>query len=236
MHRIMRMMMAVVLPIGMLLFGAANAQAQTVDCTSHVLDATVRQDVDTDFINKQIDALYKVVPGAEVFVQAYEQLPDGNTADFWKLCANWRNAAGDNPKDNLVLVVYGRDVDQVSVYYGYAFETAISPYRNGMMNMANVNLGPDRSQVNGDYLTSALVEPLISTPFYLKTSAHYSAADGTYHLPPYDPGAGFQSDVASLVKVTIIVIVALTLLGIVLRPFERAVNRRIDQHREQNRY
>lgn len=227
MKRLVRLVIAAVLPIGMLLFGAASAQAQPIDCTTHVLDATARQGVDTDFINRQITTLHKVAPTADVYVQAYEQLPSGYADEFWQLCPNWRNASGDYPKEDLMLVVYGRDVDQVSVYYGQYFDEAIAPYRTGMMSMSNVNLGPDKSQVDSSFLTSALIEPLISTPFYLKLSAHYSAADGTYHLPSITTDTGTQEDTADLIRVIVIVIIGFSLLGVIAMPLERAINKRI---------
>lgn len=227
MKRLMRLVIAAVLPIGMLLFGAASAQAQPVDCTTHVLDATVRQGIDKDFIARQIDALHKVAPTADVYVQAYEQLPVGYTDGFWQLCPNWRNASGDHVKEDLVLVVYGRDLDQVNVYYGQYYNEAIAPYSSEMMKVSTAHLGPERSQVNSGFLTSALVEPLISTPFYLKLSAHYSAADGTYHVPSINADTGLQKDTAGLIKVLVIVILGFALLGVVAMPLERAINKRL---------
>lgn len=229
MKRLMRLVIAAVLPIGMLLFGTASAQAQPVDCTTHVLDATVRQGIDKDFIARQIDALHKVAPTADVYVQAYEQLPVGYTDGFWQLCPNWRNASGDHAKENLVLVVYGRDLDLVNVYYGQYYEEAIAPYTSGMMNMSYANLGPERSQVDSGFLTSALVEPLISTPFYLKLSAHYSAADGTYHVPSITVDPGWQKDTAGLVRVLVVVLVGFALLGVIAMPLERFINKRVEK-------
>lgn len=198
MKRLALMAASAVLAGGLALSAAPGTMAQPINCTAHVLDATAAQEVKTDVVQRATDNLRRVVPSADVYVQAYEQIPGGSVETFWQLgqeqCANWRAESGNRPKDNVFVVVYGRDVDDLGFFYGYGFMPVVYNKHDEVMKAVRSHLGPAWSQVNSDFVTTAMTEPLRQTSV-LATKVpwhYYSEESGVYTPPTYVEPSGYE--------------------------------------------
>jgi hypothetical protein len=193
-RQIVQLFTAAAFSIGVTLSGAAVAQADPIDCQAHFLDATAASGIDANFVNYAVGRLKEVAPTADVYVQAYQQTPGGSPDAFWELgkqqCANWLDPSGTRVGDNMVMVVYGSDVDDIGLYYGYNFDTLTMSQMETVMTGIRAKLGPNASQVNPNYTAEALYQALSDTRYHLMESRHFSHADGMYHPPVYvDPNS-----------------------------------------------
>jgi hypothetical protein len=232
MKRLILLLVATVMSVGLLLSGTPGAQAQPIDCSTHVLDATVRQGIYKAGVERQVNSLRAVDPTADVYVQAYEQLPGGTPDAFWALaqqqCANWFDASGTRVKDNVLVVVYGHDIDDVGLYAGNDLELGFRQYRESTMNGMHSNLGPNApSSVNPDYVTEALTEAVRATELYVRQSLFFDKVEGVYHPPVYfDPNASHkQTGPRELAGIMIGVVAFFTLVGLVAWGLQAAVRR-----------
>jgi hypothetical protein len=195
---------------------SAYAGQPTINCDAHVFDATASQGIYKDGLQHQINEMTKVHPAAtgNIYAQAYEYMPGGSVEGFWELakleCANWFADGSERPKSELLVVAYGRDIDQVSVNYGSDFQVAVGPH-NGviLMNGVNSSLGPQYSQVDPNYITSALSDALRSMRVFVESGHYFDKKAGIYKPPAYvDPMAGYEppnwGEVAGMVALTIV--------------------------------
>lgn len=227
MKRFVRLFAAAVLSFGAAISLATSAQAQDINCSAHVLDATAAQGVSTDQIERQIVLLQEEYPRAEVYAHAYEQLPGGTVTAFQakakQQCGNWFDTSGERLRDNVMVVVYGHDTDKVGVLYGYHFESVVTALElEYIMNGVNSSLGPDKSQVNPDYVTSAIKDALRSTEWQIDGYSNDRAKLYQKPLTPYDPppfqdANDFHEDphAGQLAAVIAAVIVGALALGVV---------------------
>lgn len=197
----------------------AAAGQPTIDCNTHVLDATASQGIYKDGLQHQLNLMAEVYPASEghIYAQAYEYMPGGSVEGFWELakleCSNWF-AEGERPMTQLIVIAYGRDIDQVSVNLGSDFQMAVGPH-NGvvMMNGINSSLGPQYSQVNPNYITSALSDGLRALRVFVKSAHYFDKSEGIYKPPAYN-GTGLHVETVSAQKVA--GMVALTVVGFVI--------------------
>ena len=166
-----------------LLLVVPTAQAQPIDCSSHVLDATASGGIATAQVSKQVAMLQDIYPDVNVYAQAYEHLPGGSMSAFKDLarqCGNWRSKSSDRFHDNLLVVVYGRDVDRVGMIYGHGLDSAVEQRElDEIMNAVNSSLGSNLSHVNPDYATTAIVDALRGTQSML--ADHLSMQSKLWH-------------------------------------------------------
>jgi hypothetical protein len=222
MKRFMRVLASAVLSIGVVLSAAPSAQAQqpVINCSAHMLDATAQQGIDIAYVNRHVDMFKSRVPTTKIYVQAYEQMPGGSADAFWKMakqqCANWLDPSGTRVKDNIFVVVYGHNVDSVGLFHGYNLDITMAYEDLSIANGVASNLGPERSQVNPDYVSQALVQSLLSMRFYVQQSHWFSK--GAYHPPAYADTGGSNEFQPLVVGGWIISVVAfMALLGLVLQ-------------------
>jgi hypothetical protein len=234
MKRFMKWFAAAVLPVAIALSIAPSAQAQESDCATHVLDATAARGISTDQIERQIGMLQESYPGANVYVRAYEQMPGGSSEVFLSQalaeCPSWRSESGDRLADNTMIVVYGHDVDQISVLYGYHFRSVIS-YRDHeyMINGISAGIGPTKSFVDPNYTTSAIVDALRATQSHVvgynrDLAKLYGKEVKAYAPAPYvDPNSfAEESDPKDVAGVAALVVVSFLAFGLVATGLARA--------------
>lgn len=235
--RIMRLLMAATLSFGAALMGAAGAHADTlpINCNAHVLDATTSGGVDTAFIQKKIDSLRAVSPTADIYIQAYQNLPGGGAGQFWQAglqqCANWRSASGNRAADNVLVAAYGVDSGELALYYGKDFALAMSTYEEEIRSTVLIELANLNGQPGDlDYVTSGLVQVLMNAEFYIKNSQYYSEVDGIYYPPVTSVPVvdEFRFEPTEFIKASglgLLLIVGFGLLVVVLSPAAKHLSR-----------
>ena len=170
-------LVATVLMMSILWVPSASA-TQSLNCSEQVFDNTAEQGVSeySDVIMRHINMFKEIAPFADIYVHAYAQMPSDSQV---KQCANWYDADG-RMKDDVMVMIYGQDVDNVLRLYGENFrigEDRFTPYSVAAM------LGPDASQKDPAYIVQALVQPILATKTTIKLSDYYSTADGLYRPP-----------------------------------------------------
>lgn len=182
--RFMRTCAAILAGTALAMTGVPNAGADTqrqIECSAPVFNDTVKYgkyDVDAAFISREIAAFQAMAPAAKVHVHAYENIPGGSLDAFMELsrqqCSEWG--------DNTVAVVYGRDIDDIAIFESYGF-LAIDNKESQIMKGVKVGLGPDKTQVSSDAVTSVLVDALIGARYYLTLTGFYNEETGIYTAP-----------------------------------------------------
>lgn len=185
MRRLLTFVAAAILSAILVITGAPTASAQPINCGDHLWDATVEQGIYLPMLGRQIDSIRKISPDADIYAQAYQNAEgiSFNRDEIPTMCANWLDPSGTRLKDNLILVIYARDVDRVVLYTGFSYQAAVWNKYETIMNGVNSGLGPELSQKDPNYATSAMTDALSATKFYMEMSGFYKSDDGMYHSP-----------------------------------------------------
>ena len=238
---IVRLLTAAALSIGAAFMGSPIAQAdtQSINCNANVLDATDAQGVDIAFLERELNSLKSVAPMTDVYVQAYQDLPGGNAAAFWKAgllkCSNWRDAESGLIGDNVLVAAYGVDDGDFSLHYGKNLAHSLLTYDNEfrkpiVIELANLN----GSSGDLDYVTSGLVQVLLGTNFYVRSSPYSSNDLGVYMPPTYTAQVveeyEFEPfDFAVAVAVSLLLVAGGGLIILMLTPIGRRLKRHLPE-------
>lgn len=236
-----RLLTAAALSIGAAFIGSPIAQAdtQSINCTANVLDATDSQGVDTAFLERELSSLKSVAPMTDVYVQAYQDLPGGNAGSFWKAallkCSNWRDADSGLIKSNVLVAAYGVDGGDFSLHYGRDFAHSLMTYDDEFrkpiyIELANLN----GSSGDLDHVTSGLVQVLLGTSFYVRSSPHSSNDLGIYMPPAYvneivEEYEFEPFDFAVVLAVSMLLVAGGGLIILMLAPIGRRLKRHLPE-------
>ena len=230
MKRFVQLLAAVALSIGAALFGASSAHAQPIDCSAHLLDKTNAQGIWFDTLQPSIKKLQKVYADADVYIQAYEHFPGGGTAsefvELSKQCSNWYAPGSNVPRYNVIVIAYSRGIDDIDVQRGNAFGLTMNYYQlENSMKAVRMGLGPETSQVDPSYITSAFGHALRDAHYFITGQRSYFH-DGVYS-PPAEVGiTGHENnDPKQIAGIIFCVVVGFLAAGIVLTFVEPPIRR-----------
>lgn len=134
---------AIVALLSVLFLMPAIASADTLDCNSTITDATSDRVLDVNKVQSAVNSFVTEHPGADVYVRAFQNTPGGNTDAFWKQglqqCSNWSNPTSNEPKSNIIMVVFGLD-RKSALFYGGNYSTLSSSIDTIRGNDMNANL------------------------------------------------------------------------------------------------
>lgn len=92
----------------------ATAHADDQSCHVAVLDQTTAQVLDIPRVEASVTATNNAT-GMDVYVRAYQQLPDGVDGETWwkraytEMCPSWAGPQGDRPKPNIAVIMFSME-------------------------------------------------------------------------------------------------------------------------------